>query len=182
MSKKRKHEAIPDAQEKVDKKKRTYTEDARRRASIYERLADESNDVRIQAAQDLICNLEPQNLTDKSKDIENALRRLIRGLCSGRKAARFGFFVALTELLRVLYGKQSKYDADDVPSLGQTLETIEALTHLEGSASGQVSSASSLQKQNPLSRGRRKETISSGGFPPTRLLFSRLFCMNPALD
>jgi len=138
MSKKRKHEAFLDAQQKVDKKKRTYTEDTRNLASIYERLADESNEVRIQAAQDLLRDLEPQNLSDKSKDIENALRRLIRGLCSGRKAARFGFFVAFTELLRALYGKESKYNAEDLPSIVQTLETIKTLTHPEGNPSGQV--------------------------------------------
>jgi len=138
MSNKRKHDAFLDAQQKVDKKKRTYTKDTRNLASIYERLTDESNEVRIQAAQDLLRDLEPQNLSDKSKNIEDALRRLIRGLCSGRKAARFGFFVAFTELLRALYGKESKYNVEDLPSIAQTLETIETLTHPEGNASGQV--------------------------------------------
>lgn len=134
MPKKRKHGSSGEAQQN----KRPYTDVDRKRATIYERLADESNEVRIQAAQDLLHGLSPQNNTDKLKDIENALRRLIRGLCSGRKAARFGFFIALTELLRALYGNESKYNSEDVPSIKQTLEKFETLTQPEGKVHGQV--------------------------------------------
>lgn len=138
MSKKRKHGASADAEQSLHEKKRPYTDDDRKRATIYERLADESNEVRIQAAQDLLHELAPQNNTDKGKGIENALRRLIRGLCSGRKAARFGFFIALTELLRDLYGKERKYSPENVPSIEQTLERIGSLTKLETKVHGQV--------------------------------------------
>lgn len=138
MSKKRKHNASVGAQQQSNKNKRRYTEDDRKLASIYDRLADESNDVRIHAAQDLLRELSPQNSTIKGKDLESALRRLIRGLCSGRKAARFGFFIAFTELLRAVYRDECKYDAEHVPPLEQTLERIEALTKVEASFNGQV--------------------------------------------
>lgn len=63
-----------------------------RRAEIYEDLANIDQNIRLTAAHALLTDLVPQADVDQLQEI---LRRLIRGLCSGRKAARLGFSVAL---------------------------------------------------------------------------------------
>jgi DNA polymerase phi len=138
MSKKRKHDGSSEVRHDTKKKNRHYTEEDQKLASIYERLADDSNEVRIQAAQDLLHELSPKEGNVNEKAIGIALRRLIRGLCSGRKAARFGFFIALTELLRALYGTDSSSDDENVPGLERTLDNIETLTKSDGAVNGQV--------------------------------------------
>ena len=64
-----------------------------RRAEIYEDLANLDQNIRLKAAHALLTDIVPQASHDQLQEI---LRRLIRGLCSGRKAARLGFSVALT--------------------------------------------------------------------------------------
>ena len=67
---------------------------------LYDRLADEKESRRLKAASKLLKKL--QSNSSDSNQITTALKRLFRGLCSGRKAARQGFSVALTELLSQL--------------------------------------------------------------------------------
>ena len=62
---------------------------------IYENLASESEETRLETAKDLLTKLPFLTGEERYK----VLRRLFRGLCSGRKAARLGFSVALTEVL-----------------------------------------------------------------------------------
>lgn len=144
MSKKRKLETSEATRETTHKKSRHYSEQDRKLASLYDNLADESNDVRIKAAKDLLLELQPQKISEKGNLIETVLKRLIRGLCSGRKAARFGFFIALTELLRALYCEDSKYDQDKIPLFEKIPELIEDLTQPEGNVAGQVSTCPCL--------------------------------------
>ena len=73
----------------------------------------------------------PANLQKK------ALKRLIRGLCSGRKAARYGFFVAFTELLRQKFPNGA--ELPDGIKLEEVLPTISQLTQVGASSLGQVS-------------------------------------------
>lgn len=144
MSKKRKLEISEASRETAHKKSRHYSEQDRKLASIYDGLADESNDVRIKAAKELLLELQPQRISEKDNLVEIALKRLIRGLCSGRKAARFGFFIALTELLRAVYGEDSQYNEDNIPQFEKILELIESLTQPESNVAGQVSTFTCL--------------------------------------
>lgn len=66
---------------------------------IYEDLAHEDEDTRIKAAQTLLSKLASEKAPFQTQLTADVLIRLIRGLCSGRKAARLGFSVALTEFL-----------------------------------------------------------------------------------
>jgi len=141
MSKKRKLEASEAARETAHKKSRHYSEQDRKLASLYDNLADELNDVRIKAAKDLLLELQPQKISGRGNLMETVMKRLIRGLCSGRKAARFGFFIALTELLRTLYGEDSKYGEDKIPPFEKIPELIENLTQPESNVAGQVSTS-----------------------------------------
>jgi len=116
------------------KKQRIFTEQDGKLANLYEELADEDSDVRLEAAKQLVSELLPSEPLDR-ESLERAIKRLIRGLCSGRKAARFGFFLALTELLRQLY-------ANNDPGLPVSKHSLTAIikscTKADGHASGQV--------------------------------------------
>ncbi|KIW03118.1 uncharacterized protein PV09_05761 [Verruconis gallopava] len=99
MSQKRRRQDESQAAARPLKQKRVFTEQDRNRASIYEDLADEKHGTRIQAAKKLMDEFSPAHNPDAAK-LSDVFNRLIRGLCSGRKAARAGYFIALTELLR----------------------------------------------------------------------------------
>ena len=101
---------------------------------IYEDLANESEEIRLKAAQKLLQNhaqLSPESLPK----IQKILNRLFRGLCSSRKAARLGFSVALTELLSQLSDSRSLEDGltpEDV------FEILKQQTIIEAKELGQV--------------------------------------------
>ena len=75
------------------KRHREDATEVSRRTEVYEDLAHLDPSIRLKAAQTLLTQLVPGADADQLNEI---LRRLIRGLCSGRKAARLGFSVALT--------------------------------------------------------------------------------------
>lgn len=79
--------------------KRQFTEKDRTRASVFDRLADEKHETRIEAAKTLLEEFTPDKSPDAEK-LKGVIERLIRGLGSARKAARAGYFVALSEMLR----------------------------------------------------------------------------------
>ncbi|TKA80711.1 hypothetical protein B0A49_01114 [Cryomyces minteri] len=122
MSRKRRQEAAEDeivSGANSVKRQRKYTDEDAKLVSIYENLADEAEETRKKAAKDLLLTLSPSQ--NPSTDfIKKALTRLIRGLCSGRKAARPGFFIALTEALRLLFGPES----EAIPGLGLSVDGI----------------------------------------------------------
>lgn len=121
------------------KKKRQYTEEDSKLAKIYDGLASELKEVRLESAKELVLKFTPENEPNAGA-VEKSFLRLIRGLCSGRKAARSGFFVALTELLRQVF----RAGGPSVPALEISPEGIVDLiiqnTQVEGKVSGQVSS------------------------------------------
>jgi DNA polymerase phi len=118
------------------KRQRQFTEQDQRLVKIYNDLADERNDVRIQAAKEFVSEFAPER--EPSGDfIEKSLTRLIRGLCSGRKAARPGFFIALSELLRQFY--RSEETLSGVPELSNLVEDINEFTEVDGGVEGDVS-------------------------------------------
>lgn len=103
MAGKRRREANPDETQPADtthpsrKRRLEYTELDAKLATFFNDLSDDVKATRLKAAAELIRSLsdaDPQQL-------DKALTRLVRGLCSSRKAARSGFSVALTEVLRL---------------------------------------------------------------------------------
>ncbi|KAL9101777.1 MAG: hypothetical protein Q9163_002996 [Psora crenata] len=77
---------------------------------IYEDLASEDETIRIKAAHHLLTKVVAGPEAN-GEQLAKILSRLMRGLCSGRKAARIGFSVALTEFLTELLGPHKR----DVP-------------------------------------------------------------------
>lgn len=107
---------------------------------LYNDLAAESEETRLEAAKQLILKFSPEN-SPSAADVLNALNRLIQGLCTHRKAARFGFCVTLTELLRITLlpsGAPIEGLNLDVDTL---LKKVENKTKVESNASGMVSKA-----------------------------------------
>ena len=103
---------------------------------VYEDLANVDENVRLKAAQTLLTNFVAEGKAT-GEQLNEIVRRLLRGLCSGRKAARLGFSVALTELLAELLGP----DRRDVAGFQNVLELIDTLkkqSEVSGNVSGQV--------------------------------------------
>lgn len=102
---------------------------------IYEDLANETEEIRLKATRALLIKAQPESglSTEQLKEI---LRRLIRGLCSGRKGARLGFSIALTEFQSQLF------DANTRNALSMCIEDFIQLlkkeTEVAESVSGQV--------------------------------------------
>jgi DNA polymerase phi len=120
----------------AQKRRRQYSKQDQKLAKIYNELADERNDVRIKAAKDFVTEFAANKNPD-GEGLEKAFTRLIRGLCSGRKAARFGFFIALSELLRQSYA--GGVPLNGLGDVGKLIEQINILTKPEGDVPGQVS-------------------------------------------
>lgn len=101
---------------------------------IYEDLASEKDDIRLKAAQALVSQFTPdKNATDEQ--IQKTLRRLFRGLCSSRKAARIGFSIALTEILSQVLSNPRESSEIDIPKV---VGFWESQSSASGSESGQV--------------------------------------------
>ncbi len=103
-------------------------------AALYEELADEVQDVRIKAAARLLKSItqDPDEFEEK---LDSAEKRLTRGLCSGRKAARLGFSIALAEVLRRKFNRSSG-TADGI-MVAPTLQNIAKCTEPDGDVGGQ---------------------------------------------
>jgi len=114
------------------KKQRQYTAHDSTLAKIYEELAGEVSDSRIKAAKDLLLELSDAD----HAIVKKSITRLIKGLCSSRKAARLGFFVALTELLRQSFDAEARQNA--AVGVDELVELVTRTTSAEGKASGQV--------------------------------------------
>ena len=103
---------------------------------IYEDLANENDQIRLKAAHALLSQVSAENEPSNQKLIE-ILTRLIRGLCSGRKAARLGFSIALTELLAQHLHLDAQTTSQQL-SLPGVLELLIKQTDFRGNVSGQV--------------------------------------------
>ena len=117
------------------KRKREYDETSLALVEVYNNLADENESTRLKAAQSLL-----EKFSDPARcnphQISTALTRLIRGLCSSRKAARIGFSIALTEFLSQVF---SFTDAQRGIDKEQAVKVLEAQTSPAESVSRQVS-------------------------------------------
>jgi DNA polymerase phi len=133
---KRPHEdpspAMGDAIHPSRKRRVEYTEADAALAKLYNDLADDVHDVRIAAAGSLVRNLNATSPEQRVDRINSAVGRLVKGLCSGRKAARLGFSVALTVVLGL--GFELK---DEAFRLHGVLARVAELTTVQGNMSGQ---------------------------------------------
>lgn len=102
---------------------------------IYEDLASENDEVRLKAAQELVSRFTPESQPTEEQ-IQKSLQRLFRGLCSGRKAARIGFSIALTEVLSQVFSQSGQHPVE--LSVPKVLEIWESVTDVGNSESGQV--------------------------------------------
>jgi len=114
------------------KKQRQFTVQDSKLAKLYEELASEVSSARIKAAKDLLLELSD---VDQAV-VKKSITRLIKGLCSSRKAARLGFFVALTELLRQSF--DAEFQQNTAVGVDELVELVTRTTSVEGKASGQV--------------------------------------------
>ncbi|KAJ5123637.1 hypothetical protein N7448_009734 [Penicillium atrosanguineum] len=100
---------------------------------IYEDLASEKDEIRLKAAQGLVSQFTPDK--EPSDDqIKKVLLRLVRGLCSPRKAARIGFSIALTEVLTQIFSV--KREDSDI-TIENVLSLWERQTNAAGGETGQ---------------------------------------------
>lgn len=138
-SKNRKREREPAHIETVEeapaKRRRQLNEEHVKLSKLYEDLAAESDEVRFEAAKQLIVKFSPES-NPAAKEVETALTRLMKGLCSQRKAARVGFSLTLTELLRQIFGGVKIEGLDhDVASI---IKMVDEKTEIEGNVPGRV--------------------------------------------
>lgn len=115
------------------KRPREATAPDTRLIEIYDDLANEDEEIRLKAAHALLSQFSTKETTIEQQ--KTILKRLFRGLCSGRKAARLGFSVALTEFLSqvfLLHIDQQKIKASEI------IDLLESQTAADGSMSGQV--------------------------------------------
>jgi len=114
------------------KRRLEYSEADKQLAQLYNDLSDEVKTIRIKAAAGLVRTLkdvEPARLVE-------AITRLVRGLCSSRKASRSGFFVALIEVLSLSKGLDNSPSDLSPQSL---ISKIELLTEPENTSNNRVS-------------------------------------------
>lgn len=111
-----------------------YTEADAELAAHYNDLADDVRAVRVKAAVALIRKLE----TAPAAKVEDVLTRLVKGLCSSRKAARSGFSIALTEALRLAADVQKRVGEDTDLSNTAILQLVLSVTDTEGKLKSQV--------------------------------------------
>lgn len=107
-----------------------YTEADKELAEIFKGLGDEIPSVRLDATRNLLKKLSEKS-SDQPQRLGNAITRLIKGVCSGAKAARPGFSVALIEVLRL--GRK----VDPNTTIVEIVDKAIALTNPEGRQSGE---------------------------------------------
>ena len=117
------------------KRKRDLDESSLSLVDVYNNLSDENAAIRSEAAQALLTKFSDASTTSPDQ-ISTAAKRLLRGLCSGRKAARPGFAVVLTEFLAQVFAFP---EAARSISANQIVDLLHSLTAPSESVSRQVS-------------------------------------------
>ncbi|KAI1302778.1 DNA polymerase phi-domain-containing protein [Xylaria venustula] len=110
-------------------------EDRKREAKIYDLLGSLDNDERLAAADALVTGLLAGSEPALKRHLE---KRLFRGLASSRNASRLGFSLALTEILRQLFGP-SELAKTKFPGLtfDKVLKVLVEATAIGGNVPGQ---------------------------------------------
>ncbi|RAL66117.1 hypothetical protein DID88_005788 [Monilinia fructigena] len=112
-------------------------EDLKREVRLYDLLSNEDGMQRLDAANAIISGLLGEDGVEEST-LEKHLKKLCRGLASGRKGARLGFSIVLSELLAQLFGSANltatKYTG---LTFDNVFEFLILKTKPEGDLSGQ---------------------------------------------
>ncbi|KAL8667479.1 MAG: hypothetical protein Q9202_000695 [Teloschistes flavicans] len=124
---------MPDA---TKKRRRGLSSVDTQLVEIYEDLSNESENIRLKAARALLHKCSPDNGRLPDGKLSEVVRRLIRGLCSGRKAARLGFSIALTELLAQKWDGAESNEPEGL-SLSDLIDVLFKQTETVGNISGQ---------------------------------------------
>jgi DNA polymerase phi len=82
-------------------------EELKREVQLYEQLTSEDSAERLQAGDAIVSGLLSGNGVPEAVLTRHLERRLFRGLASGRKAARLGFSMVLTEILGQVFGDET---------------------------------------------------------------------------
>ncbi len=117
------------------KRKREGTEVDSDLVKIYDQLSNEDIYERVSAARKLLTRVN-QAGSASEEEVRTILTRLFRGLCSGRKAARHGFAMALTEILTG-FSKPTSQSPGASMSPAHIIDTLESSTATGGNVSGQ---------------------------------------------
>jgi len=142
MGNKRQRDQLDDGQDSRDKaeeskpaakRHQSYSEADFALGKVFENLADDVRATRLHASQQLLSIISTSDGT-KSRKI---LTRLIRGLCSNRKAARLGFVITLTEVLAIVCGSHEVVGSSEI-DLSDVLDEVGNLTVLDSKSSNQV--------------------------------------------
>jgi DNA polymerase phi len=142
-ARKRDRDSAPgeDVVEAPAKRRRGINEEQAKLVKLYDDLAAESDAVRFDAAKQLIEKFSPEN-APSAKEVETVISRLIKGLCSQRKAARVGFSLTLTELLRQIFGPKSSPIEGINHDVASLIKLVEDKTTVEGNVPGRVGHSS----------------------------------------
>ncbi|KAK2624058.1 hypothetical protein QTJ16_006692 [Diplocarpon rosae] len=112
--------------------------DLKREVDLYDLLTSEDIEDRLNAANAVLSGLLGGDGVEESTLQRHLERRLFRGLASGRKGARLGFSVVLTEIIGQLYGTKdlaaTKYTG---LTFDKVLGFLVAKTKPDGDLSGQ---------------------------------------------
>ncbi|TAQ89216.1 hypothetical protein B7494_g2456 [Chlorociboria aeruginascens] len=112
--------------------------DLKREVQLYDLLSSEDSAQRLLAANAIVSGLLGEDGVEESTLQRHLERRLFRGLASGRKGARLGFSVVITEILGQLFGlKNLAQDKYAGLSFEKVLGFLVAKTKPEGDLSGQ---------------------------------------------
>lgn len=119
------------------RRRESYNVDVKQ-VEIYEDLANEKDEVRLKAAHELVSRFTPESQPTEDQ-IRKTLQRLFRGLCSGRKAARVGFSIALTEVLSQVFFRKKPATAETTGvDISEAVKIFSSVTDPSGSEPGQV--------------------------------------------
>ncbi|KAI9736821.1 MAG: DNA-directed DNA polymerase [Claussenomyces sp. TS43310] len=110
----------------------------KREVQIYEQLSSEDESERLAAANAVVFGLLDGDGVSEPTLSRHLERRLFRGLASGRKGARLGFSIVLTEILGQLYaGKNLSEARYNGLNFERVVGILSAKTKPEGDLSGQ---------------------------------------------
>jgi DNA polymerase phi len=113
-------------------------EDLKREVQLYDSLASEDTDERLKAANAIVSGLLGGEGVEEATLQRHLERRLFRGLASGRKGARLGFSVVLTEILAQLFGSGTFPEEKYIGlTFDKVLGFLIAKTKPDGDLSGQ---------------------------------------------
>ena len=138
-----------DASTMARKRPREISDAREKLIEIYDDLANLDESVRFRAACSLITTFAVSPKAN-AKQLDEILKRLVRGLCSSRKAARLGFSVALTAFL-VELRRDLPPGTDPLFHASSLLDVLGTQTDVANAASAHVSLTSAPQFHSGIS-------------------------------